>query len=315
MRKAMSVVTAAALGVGVWTGVAQAQADASRLVKRAGVSLRLASTSPVNGFEAASVGGERMFVAPKGGLSGADVTSATAIDVRDGRDVELTLTRDAAEKLAGSLRETGATRLAVYENGELLASGAVIVDTAVARATVRGLTAANADRLVRLVDVRVVPSGPAVRMVLSQEAIQAGGTVSADLFVDGAITSLRGYQFVMRTEGGEAGSLSLQDGKVNATRPDYVFGSEQKLEGVDREGMRMMAALMTGGVDVSRPSYLGTLTFQASPDAQGSFRIVMSAEVGDSVLLNANNQNIAFTMPEPAQLTVGQTSRLTPTRR
>ena len=313
MRKVMSVVVAASMVIGGWAGAARA--DGERVeAKRLGVTLRLASTTPVNGFQAASVDGARLFVSPKATLSGADVTSALAIEVRGGRDVELTLNRQAAERLAGSLRATGVNQLAVFRGGEPLAAGEVIVDAAVSRATIRGLTTANAEQLVRLVDVRAIPVASSIRMVASQRSIQPGGTVSIEFYLDGTVASLRGYQVSLAVVGGDSGQLTVGGGSADSSHADFVFGVENALAAVDREGARVMAALMKGDISVSASSYLGTMTFQASADARGTFVIRAIEGMSSTVLLNAENMPVAFVMPEPVMLTVGDV-RATPTRR
>lgn len=312
MRKTMSVLVAMAMGVGVWADAARA--DDARGVKRGGITLRLASTTPVDGFQAASVDGGRVFVSPKATLSGADVTSALAIEVRGGSEVELTLSRGSAERLAGSLRATGVNRLAVFRGGKLVAVGDVLVDVAVSRATLRGLTTASAEQLVRFVDVRAIPVTASVRMVASQSSIQAGGSITIELYLDGALASLRGFQFSLAVGGGDAGQLTVESGSADSSHGDFVFGTESVLQAVDRDGARLMAALMSGSVSVDRSAYLGTLTFQASADARGTFAIRTISGAGSSVLLDADNMPVAFDMPEPVMVTVGDV-RVTPTRR
>jgi hypothetical protein len=314
MRKVISMVTAAAVGVGVWAGAARAAVDA-RGTKREGAAIRLASATPVQGFDAVSAGDSRLYVAPKGGLTAADVTSATSIEVREGRDVELTLTRDAAAKLASSMRETGANRLAIFEGGRLIASGVATVDSTVSRAVIRSLSSDSADRLIRLVDVRAVPEGPAVRMTASQQAVEPGGTVTVELRLDAGVAGLRAYQFVLVPEGGTRGQLTLQSGAIDATRTDFVFAGRDKLDAVDQTGIRMMSALVSGSLNVARESYLGQFTFVASPDAQGTFKIRVDAADGNSILLDTDSRPITVAMPQPVEVSVGAPTRVAPTRR
>ena len=204
--------------------------------------------------------------------------------------------------------------LAVFQGGELMAAGDVVVDAALGRATMRGLTAANAQQLVRLVDVRAVPVDSSVRMVASQSSIQAGGSVSIDFYLDGTVTSLRAYQFSLAVEGGDAGQLTVESGSADSSHADFVFGAESALAAVDRGGARVMAALMTGDVSVSGSAYLGTMMFQASTDARGTFAVRVIGGANSSVLLDSGSLPVAFGMPAPVMVTVGDV-RATPTRR
>jgi len=313
MRKAMAVVLAAVRSVWV-TGelTAKAQRDSVQPVDQAAVNLRLATTTPTRGFlKSETADGGAIYVAPRVAVSAHEMLSAEAIEVRNGSDVSMALTDEAIQRLAGLAEKYGATQLAVFQGGTLLASGGLSIDSRAARVTVTDLDRDAAGRGTRLISSDgTVPVGAAMLLVPSRTVIQPGEAVNVDVFLSN-VQDLRTYQVSLMTLGGDAGTMTREDVTLNSTRADFVFSGLQKVDAVDRSGGRVGAVLFSGGVNVNNPAYIGTYTFRASADATGLFRIGVEIKDRASLLWSASNQPINFSAGS-ATITVGARNNVRP---
>lgn len=311
MRKVMTVLTAALVSVSmVGEGSARGQ-DSLRSAKRSPVSFRLASMTPVTGFEQMTLSRDKtVYVAPKASLAGSEVTSVETIQARRGTDVALALTNEAAERFGNLLRRYGVDHLAVFVGGRLVAAGPVAFDAREHQATISGLSSTQVQRITHLLSGgAVVPGGPAMTLVPSQSTLQAGGALTMDLFVSG-VADLRVYQAQVEATGGTRGSLVVEDLSINSERADYVFGTQQKLDAVDQVGGRMGAVLFAGGVDATSSKYLGTFTLRASDDALGTFSVNLRGGESSSILWTSQNQPVRFGLGPAATISVGTPSHL-----
>lgn len=314
MRKVMAVLTAGLVSVSVvGQGSARGQ-DSLRSTKRSPVSFRLASMTPVKGYEQMTLTRDKtVYVAPKAALTGSEVTSVKAIQIRRGTDVELALTDEAAGRFGTLLRRHGVDHLAVFVGGRFVAAGAVAFDARESLAMISGLSSAQVQRITRLLSGEaLVLGGPAMTLIPSRRMLQAGGTLTMDVFVSG-VADLRVYQATLDITGGTRGSLSVEDLSIDSERPDYVFHAQPKLDAVDRTGGRMGAVLISGGVDATSAKYLGTYTLRASDDALGTFSVNVRADGSSSILWTSQNQPIRFGPGPAATISVGTRPRLAPT--
>ena len=311
MRKVMTVLTAALVSVSILSEGSAWGQDSLRSAKRSPVSFRLASMTPVTGYEQMTLDRDKaVYVAPKAVLAGSEVTSVETIQARKGTDVAMALTEEAAERFGNLLRKHGVDYLAVFVGGRLVTAGPVAFDAREHQATISGLSSTQVQRITQLLNGgAVVPGGPAMTLVPSQRTLQAGGSLTMDLFVSG-VSDLRVYQAQVEVAGGTRGSLVVEDLSINSQRPDFVFGTQQKLDAVDKVGGRIGAVLFAGGVDATSSKYLGTFTLRASDDALGTFSVNLRADNESSILWTSQNQPVRFGLGPAATVSVGTPSRL-----
>ncbi len=314
MRKVAAVVAAALVSVGVVGELsAGGRTDSPRAGKDGAVSFRLAATSPIRGFEAMTLGGERtVYVAPEAALSAGEVVSAEAIATRSGSDISLSLTDESAGRLGAMLVSTGADHLAIFVGGKLVSSGALSFDAGRGVATVSGLSSADARRVTRVTNrKRAAPIGTTVTLVPSQATIQPGEAVTLEVFVTGGISDLRAYQVALEISGGTAGVLTPDDLWMDTEKTDYVFRGLEKLDAVDHNGGRMGAVLLSGGAGAMETGYFGSYTLRASSDASGTFSV--SIRTNDtSLVVSPGNQLIRFGVGQPAEITISTPPRRPP---
>ncbi len=295
MRMTLTVGAVALVGLGLMgQPAARAQSDSRQSITSTPLTFRLATTSPVRGFEKMTLAnGRAIYVSSRVVLAGNEVVSTDTINVRGGSDVDMALTAEGSRRLADAMNKYNANQLAIFQQGQLLAAGSVDLSGRDGTATISGLSEAQASQLTGLVRGDVQPLGAAITLVASQTTARPGDIISVDVFARG-VSDVRTYQVALETTGGRSGRLELADLSVDHSRPEYIFGASQKLDAVDRVGGRIGGVLMSGGVDVSRPGYLGTFLFQVSDDAAGSFTIGIETKDGGSLLQSSRNETIAF---------------------
>jgi hypothetical protein len=264
-------------------------ADAkSPAAKGTSYSARLASLTPSAGYDEAVFGSSTIFVASNAALGAGEIVAARV----NASDIVLTLTADGATKAATLVRSHSGARLAVFDAERVV--GAPVIDSAMLKGT--SLTISTA---------AITPTGPAINVVASKATAAPGELVTFDVFVS-PVADLKGYQVALEAWGGDSGKLTLIDIHQDTQRADFVYGSEQILNAVDLNGSRMVAALFTGSTDVTTPKYLGTYTFQSTPDARGTFNV--RVQVSDETMLrNSQNTPIAYQAGTPGTIRVGAT--------
>ncbi len=315
MRGSKAILAIVTLAFGLApAATADAQSKAPRLGART-PSMRLATTKATAGFSAMPQrGGGTIFVASKATLAPNDVVRGETLSLRDGQDVELTLTETAANRIATAMQQQGASRLVVVQQGQAVSVGTITMSDSDTRMIVSGLTPTAASRLVRLTRSNA-PVNIGTRMSLSttQTAVAPGELVTVEVMLSSA-SDVRTYQATVFAEGGDSGSLMLEDVKVQTQRPDYVFLGEQKLEAADKRGGRIGAVLFDGGVDVTEGN-LGTFYFRASTDAAGTFSIVIRNDNNASILMNSKNEPVDYAVAGPVRVIVAATREATPVGR
>jgi hypothetical protein len=283
--------------------VATARGDSrtTRDVKGSPVSFRLASVSPVDGYERMTLEADNsvLYVAPRALWAGGEVVSA---QMRDGA-LQLTLTSDAARR-AANLASGSGDRLAVFVDGKLAAAGRMTTD--VSKATITGLSSVNSERVLNLLNgVRPAPApNPVSAMMSVVPAGVDGDLYYVDVFVQG-VKGLRTYQVGLVVEGGNAGDLIREEIDIDEARPDYIFSQLDYLAPADQVGGRAAGILRDGVIDRSEPGYLGTFAFRATPDAAGTFQVSIETE-SKSLLADSQNEHLEFQVSAPATITIGQ---------
>lgn len=122
---------------------------------------------------------------------------------------------------------------------------------------------------------RVANASPHVFLSREASSIQPGHSAEIDVFVEDVV-DLRLYEVVLEVTGGAVGSLDLTNLVIDETRPDFVFtGISPLLCLPDQDGLRITCSPLSDDcVSVTAPpAYLGTYTFTASADADGTFTV------------------------------------------
>ena len=271
-----------------------AQADGVRDSGRAAVSFRLASQTAADGFEATSLGREgTIYVSKHAVLSADDVSAVETIAARVGSDVELSLSPDVAARLADSAARIGADMLAIYVGNKLTGAGSLTILQADGLATITGLDPNLAERVTSLIRGTAIPGGPTITLTASSDSIVPGGEVTIEAYLH-SVPNLRTYQITLATSGGTSGRIAGTNLWIDSERADFVFGTEPKLDAVDQFGGRLGGVLMSGSVDATRTSYLGSFTLRASDDASGTFTIDVKTGGRSSIVWTSENKPVNF---------------------
>jgi hypothetical protein len=130
------------------------------------------------------------------------------------------------------------------------------------------------------------PAGPVVTgkaslaLRTAERSVRPGGTLLVDVFIEGGLADLRGYQLHLGVSGGERGSLEVVDILV-AGRRDEVFSGHADWQAFNVDTGQMVAGLDGPGRPVpGHGGYLATYVYRASADAAGSFTIdVLSDDI------------------------------------
>lgn len=151
---------------------------------------------------------------------------------------------------------------------------------------------------------------PTFTIKILQKAVAPGSTVTAEVRLH-KVTDLGAFQFMMKTSGGERGSVTVENIVIDKQRQDFVFGTAQAFSAVDHSQMRAGGVLVDGGRDIVDSAYLATVTFRVSDDAAGTFQL--NVDKGrETFLRNSSAVAIAEAIGPAATITVAD--RATPTR-
>jgi hypothetical protein len=120
-------------------------------------------------------------------------------------------------------------------------------------------------------DVTLIPSAPRVR---------PGGLVEVDVYLDGGLPDLRGYQLHGAVGGGRHGRLELVDLAIHE-RKNAAFAGHSSWQAFNLATGQLLAGLDTPGVSTTPRAYLATFTYRASADAAGTFTVELLHEDTD----------------------------------
>lgn len=107
--------------------------------------------------------------------------------------------------------------------------------------------------------------------------IRGGETVEVDILASG-LKDLRGYEMAIEIVPLLAlpiGEVYVESGYIDETRGDYAFTGLTTYTRIDAPNARFVSALDQGGVTERSGVYFGTFVLRASPDALGTFDIVI----------------------------------------
>jgi len=298
MRKATTLLAGVAVCAGMMSSV-RADDRAARVTKVSGVSFRAASTTPAEGYDKAALDGQTLYIAPQTLLTADQVTGIRTQPTADGGTaMALSLNEQGAARLSG---KGAADHVAVFVDNQLITVGTLSVQGG--QATVSGLTTGQAERVSKLLSRGSASNSVAAITVVPVS--QANGEYVFDAYAQN-VSGLRTYQVKLAASGGEKGTLTLSDVRIDATRPDYVFFGNEAVKAADPSGSRLGGTMYDGTVSAAAPVYLGTWVFQASADASGAFQVnVVSGS--ESFLATPGNDMIA-TRAEGANVQIGTVS-------
>ena len=144
---------------------------------------------------------------------------------------------------------------------------------------------------------------PTMTIKAHKTTVASGDVVTVDLYIKN-VANLATYQFNVASTGGEAGTLAYESIVVDATRKDYVFTGLRSLPAADQKGARAGAVLMGGASrNVTKPEYIGTATFRASPDAKGTFEVSVT-KTTKTFLRDSDGRPIVSTVGDPVTVVV-----------
>jgi len=281
-------------------------ADTGQLSRQDMVSFRLATTVATRDFDRISYNGEALFVAKEPAFTSRDVLSAESL--RAGTILDMTLNRQAMDRLASAARAAGADRLASYIGSRLLAVALLSSNAAEGHTVLEGFASGQSDRLVDLlVREGVAFSGPMVSVVTDRAVARPGDIINADVFISG-VAVLGAWEVALEVSGGDAGSVAVEDVTIDDTRQDFVFGPAGAIKITDPDLMRAAGVMMSGGVPADAPSYVASYRLRVSPDAQGEFNV--NVATGDrTILRDSDALGIAYRPGSAAKLAVGVTRK------
>jgi hypothetical protein len=112
----------------------------------------------------------------------------------------------------------------------------------------------------------------AVRLVGDRSEAAPGDLIDVDVYLKDAVADLQGYQLHVEAAGGKRGALELVDVAIDERR-EHVFAGLAGWRAFNVHTRQMLAGLDSPGVATRPGAYLATFTFQASPDAAGTFSV------------------------------------------
>jgi len=219
----------------------------------------------------------------------------------------LTLSAEAAERLATQRKHQSGDRVAIYVDGKVISAGTLGAGSTGSRATITGLNSTNTESVVRLLNGErpiLVPTQTPVSALISLVPVgESDGAYLVDVFVQG-VTNLRSYQIGLVTSGGQGGELVREEVDIDKARADFVFVELEAISAADQVGGRLAGVLVDGSVEKATPAYLGTFAFRPSPGASGTFEIAIDTGV-KSFLADGQNEMFEFRTGPAAQITIG----------
>ncbi len=265
------------------------------------VNLYLASLTPVDGFEARAFGDVNVYVSSRVALTEAALMTVESTTTRSGTSVSISLSEPGLRRIRSLLRRDNVDQMAVIANGRIISVNAFTLDTAASSLTLSGLTPLTASQVTEL--IALSPVGATITLVASQSRVYPDRPVSVDIFVS-EMVDLRTFQVSLEVVGGTAGTMTIEDMQIDRTRSDYVFGTLSKVDAADVIGKRVGGVLISGGVDATEMSYLGTATLRSSADARGNFKVTVTGGDRSTLLWTSENLPVTF-RTEAALITVG----------
>ena len=271
----------------------------SRDQKGTTVSFRAVSNTEQAGFDQMTFGANKVYIARQAWLSGADVASVeTQVD---GSSASMTL------MLApGVSAPAPIDKVAVILDGRVSAIPSM-GNVGNGRVTLRGMLPGEVQRLGRVFDFAPVQAvGATLTVVPRTTSVRPGETVTVDVFLS-RVSNLRAYQVALDATGTK-GALRIEDMLIDTSHPQYVFGTEQTANAVDKlNGRAVNATFTTKGYEVGDSAYLATYTFRATAEAAGEFKIRVRANQ-DTALRDTASAPIGYQVSLPATIEIGLTS-------
>lgn len=123
---------------------------------------------------------------------------------------------------------------------------------------------------------------PTISAKALQKVVAPGETFEVEIAVE-QVTDLAVVQFKIVTDGGDSGTLTIEDIVIDKRHPNFAFRAAEVVDAVDRDLDRAGVIRLTGGEDIVEPAYLATVTVRTSKDAAGVFHV--NLEEGEETFL------------------------------
>jgi hypothetical protein len=102
-------------------------------------------------------------------------------------------------------------------------------------------------------------------------AVRPGELLAVEVYLEGALEALRGYQLHLEAGGGKSDAPELVDIAVDVARRDYVFAGEPTWSAFNQNTGQMLVGMdAPEGVPAAAGAYLATFTYRVPRDAAGA---------------------------------------------
>jgi hypothetical protein len=147
-----------------------------------------------------------------------------------------------------------------------------------------------------------------LRLVPRSATGKPGDAIEVDVFIDGPVESLRGYQLETIVSGGLQGALALVDVHIDRRKESVFVGRLDAVDAFNVANSQMLASLGADeGIRVARSSYLATFVYDTAKAARGTF--VVDVNHGQTYLLAPHDSMIAVDSAIPALIRVRSAAR------
>ncbi len=138
------------------------------------------------------------------------------------------------------------------------------------------------------------------------QRVRPGALLHVDVYFDGAVSDLRGYQLHVVPLGGDRGHLELVDISVE-NRKDAAMDAQWQAFNIDKH--QVVVGTDAAGSPTAARAYLATFTYRVSRDARGSFLVDLLHDNADPaqrtfVFPTPNRAKIEVSGTTPAMITV-----------
>jgi len=157
-----------------------------------------------------------------------------------------------------------------------------------------------------------VPEGTGVTAAVQKDSVRPGEIVAVDVYLS-KIPDVGAYQVRLEVTGGTTGSLMVEEAKLDRSREDYVFGTDEIVDASntqkDLKTALVGAVKSSGGAAVEAPAYGGTIYYKASDDASGTFTIKVQIGPSSTMMTDSMAREIPVTAGQAATVNVSKTPK------
>lgn len=138
---------------------------------------------------------------------------------------------------------------------------------------------------------------------VSQKVVTPGSTFTVTVGLMN-VPDLGAFQFMMKSTGGESGTITVENVVLDQQHPEYVFRGVAAINAVDPQQWRAGGAIISGTKSVES-AHLATVTFRVSEDAAGTFAVNLD-KGPETFLRDSGAAPIPVLIGKPATVTVSE---------